>query len=535
MERLLPIGIQDFAKIRKGDYKYVDKTVRIHQLISSGDSAFFLSRPRRFGKSLLCSTLGAIFEGRRELFDGLAIDLLDWEWKKHPVIRIDLNAGVYSSGVESLHSTLFRELKREAEKQDLLLDGNDCTSQFACLIEKACNKNGEKVVVIIDEYDKPLINTLDNGELHIAIRNELKGFYGVLKSCDEYLKFVFLTGITKFSQVSIFSDLNHLIDITLDPCYADICGWTQEEVENNFDSYIELIARENEAGRQEVLDAIRHWYNGFSWDGNVFVYNPFSTLLLFSKRVFNNYWFATATPTFLIDIIKERNDVKYLLDPIELDITTFNTFDYKTLDTKLLLFQTGYLTVKSVKKCGLGVPPVYTLGVPNNEVRNAMLEYLVSSYAVYPVTDTAILRDRLRKQLLDGDEAAFEKSVKELFAGIPYQLHIPREAYYHSLFLVWLNLLGFEVQGEVSTDKGRIDAVWIHEDQAVIAEVKFAKKGSTASLVQNAVKQINKKEYYERYRGNKRKVSLLGIGFNGKSVACKMVKLSKLIKKRWLY
>ena len=232
--RRLPIGIQDFAKIREGGFSYVDKTAQIHQLISCSGGAFFLSRPRRFGKSLLCSTLGAIFEGRRELFGEiagcppLAINSLDWEWKKHPVIRIDLNAGVYQNGVEALHSTLFRELRREAGKIGLALAEQNCVNQFAFLIEDSFNKTGEKVIVIIDEYDKPLLSTIDNPELHIAMRNELKGFYGVLKSYDAYLKFVFLTGVTKFSHVSLFSDLNNLVDLTLDPRYADLCGISHE-------------------------------------------------------------------------------------------------------------------------------------------------------------------------------------------------------------------------------------------------------------------------------------------------------------------
>ena len=246
-------------KIREGGYAYVDKTAHIHRLITGSEGAFFLSRPRRFGKSLLCSTIRAIFEGRRDLFGeirgfpALAIDSLEWDWTKRPVIRLDLNAGVYSNGVEKLHSALSREIKREAGKQGGVLDDEDCINQFAGLIEKSCDKTGEKVVVMIDEYDKPMLGTIDDPELHVKIRDELKGFYGVLKSYDEYLKFVFLTGVTKFSHVSIFSDLNHMTDLTLDPNYANICGITQEELETCFAPEIESISKETGRGRGEYL------------------------------------------------------------------------------------------------------------------------------------------------------------------------------------------------------------------------------------------------------------------------------------------
>ena len=267
MQRRLPIGIQDFVGIREEGFYYVDKTALIHQLITGSGNAFFLSRPRRFGKSLLCSTLKAIFEGRRELFGeiagypGLAINSLGWEWKKHPVLRLDLNAGTYSNGVGELYSVLSRELKRESGKQGITLDEENAKNQFACLIEKSCAKTGEKAVVIIDEYDKPLLETIDNPELHNQIKTELKGFYGVLKSYDEYLRFVFLTGVTKFSHVSIFSDLNHLVDLTLDPRYADICGITQEEVERNFEPEIQSILDETGKNREAYLGELRRFYN----------------------------------------------------------------------------------------------------------------------------------------------------------------------------------------------------------------------------------------------------------------------------------
>jgi hypothetical protein len=525
MQRRLPIGIQDFKKIREEGFLYVDKTAIIHRLISNSGGAFFLSRPRRFGKSLLISTLEAFFKGQKPLFTGLYIaDKTDWN-VDYPIIKLDWTAiGHTTKG--KLESGIIEILERigESYQIDLKISEN-AAKVFEQLIFRLHEKTGHKVVVLIDEYDVPILDNLSEpNDVLEPIREFLQGFYRVLKAADEYLHFVFLTGITKFAKVSVFSALNNLVDITMDSEYAAICGLTQNEVEDNFTSYIEQIAKENDTNNQEVMKMIQHWYNGFSWDGYTFVYNPFSTLLLFSKKVFENYWFATATPSFLIDIIKERNDIKYLLELVEVDGTGFDTFDHKVLDTKLLLFQTGYLTVKNVKKGRLGVPPVYTLGIPNNEVRNSLLEYMLSSYASCPVSDTAILRDRMRKQILNGETNAFEETAKELFARIPYQLHIPREAYYHSLMLLWLSLLGFEIQGEVSTNKGRIDAVWTWEDQVIITEVKFADEGNTNRLLQDALAQIHEKEYTERYRDDIHKITLLAIGFTGKNIACKIIK-----------
>ena len=285
MKRRLPIGIQDFAKIREGGFSYVDKTADIHRLISGSGGAFFLSRPRRFGKSLLCSTLGSIFENKRELFGeiaghpALAVNSLEWEWKKYPVIRLDLNPGNYREGTVVLNSSLHNALNNIAEAYELEPRGQYASEQLSNLIQDMYKHCNEKVVVIIDEYDKPLLSTIDDPELHIAMRNELKGFYGVLKSYDAYLQFVFLTGVTKFSHVSIFSDLNHLVDLTLDPRYAGICGITQEEVEQNFGPEIEAILEGSSKSREEYMNELRRFYNGyyFSWK-LLSVYNPFSLL-----------------------------------------------------------------------------------------------------------------------------------------------------------------------------------------------------------------------------------------------------------------
>jgi hypothetical protein len=503
---------------------YVDKTREILALVGSG-KVFFLSRPRRFGKSLLVSTLEALFKGEKALFEGLYIaDKVDWD-DRYPVIKLDWGGIGHSTAAQMEESTL-GFLDRIAKANQIALTAKSASDSFEELIESLYQKAGKQVVVLVDEYDMPILDAL-NGPVEAIdeIRQFLQSFYKVLKAADEHLRFVLLTGVSKFAKVSIFSGLNNLRDITLSNDYATICGYTQEELETCFASYIEEFAQAEHIGKQDVLDLIRQWYNGFSWDGLHTVYNPFSTLLLFAEKAMRSYWFDSGTPTFLVGLIKERNDVKFLLEPSRMNDEEFNSFDYRTLDTKVLMFQTGYLTVKKIDKEPFGSGEIYTLGIPNEEVRRAMLQYLVGSFSAYPIGNTASMRSSMMGQLFEGDVSDFEASAKEMFAHIPYQLHLPREAYYHSLLLLWLNLIGFEVQAEVSTDKGRIDAVWTWEERVVIAEVKFAAKGKAETLVESALSQIREKRYHERYASENRRIALLGIGFAGKNIACRMTEL----------
>ena len=358
------------------------------------------------------------------------------------------------------------------------------------------------------------------------IREFLQNFYRVLKGSDEYLRFVFMTGVTKFAKVSVFSALNNLLDVTLNPAYATLCGYTQEELESCFAPHLEELAAVHHCDVPEALAKIRRWYNGFSWDGNNTVYNPFSTLALFEQHTFTNLWFETGTPTFIVDIIKQRNDVQLLLESSQMKQSDFNSFDYRTLNTQLLLFQSGYLTVKKIEQEEVGDEQIFTLGVPNYEVRQSLMDYLTGSFTGYPVGNTGSMRSRMIKQLLNGDAAAFETSLKALFANIPYQLHIKREAYYHFMLLLWLNMLGFHVEGEVSTDKGRIDAVWTWKERAVIVEVKYASRGALKTLLDTAMEQIKKKGYCERYAATHDRVAQLAVGFSGKRIGCRMKELS---------
>jgi hypothetical protein len=401
MSRKLPIGIQDFAKIREDGFRYVDKTARIHDLVSGSGSVFFLSRPRRFGKSLLCSTLGALFEGRRELLQAiagqpaLAIDGLEWDWRKRPVIRIDLSPGNYSEDPNTLALALHNILTNNAIKTDIPLRGELVPDQFGNLIQDMNRSSGERVAVIIDEYDNPLLSSMDNQDLHGVIRNTLKDFYSVLKASDEYLTFVFLTGVTKFSQGSIFSGLNNLKDISLDPRYGDLCGITQKELERDFVPEIQHVVREKRTGTETYLDELKRYYNGYRFSKDlVTVYNPFGLLNHFDNRgAFENYWYATGTPTFLVKLIRDQKINILDLENERVTMADFQRFDVENMEAVPVLYQSGYLTIvdydDELKE--------YSLDYPNEEVRASFSKSLIEQYSNAPETELrALARTLLR-------------------------------------------------------------------------------------------------------------------------------------------
>ncbi|MDR1342132.1 MAG: ATP-binding protein [Prevotellaceae bacterium] len=524
----LPVGIQSFEKLRMSGYLYVDKTKDILSLVSTS-KPYFLSRPRRFGKSLTISVIQAIFEGRKELFEGLYI-YDKWDWTKtNPVIRIDFGA-MANRATEEVKFSLTHHLIEIAKSYKVTSSGDTIPDKFEALIKNLHQSTGEKVVVLVDEYDKPIVDNLTDLATADANRQLLHDFYQVLKAADDHLRFVFLTGVSKFSKVSLFSGLNSPDDITIDHRFATLCGYTQQELESCFEEHIRSMAASMGIPPNELVAKIRSWYNGYSWDGANTVYNPFSTLLLFTKCVFKDYWFATGTPTFLVNLIKERNEVHLLTEPSLIQESGFDKFDIRTLDTRLLLFQTGYLTIKKVADDTFTEQRNFTLDIPNQEVRLAMMEHMVGSFAAFPDSETGAMRSQMLHSLLDGNAALLEQHVKSLFARIPHQLHLPREAYYHSMLLVWLNMLGFKVEAEVlSTDKGRIDAVWTWGERAVIAEVKYSGRGATDKLIGEAFRQIKEKKYHERYADGKHRIALLAVAFAGKKIACQMQELDSAL------
>ncbi|MDR0546279.1 MAG: ATP-binding protein [Dysgonamonadaceae bacterium] len=518
----LPVGIQSFEKLRSGDFLYVDKTGDIFRMVSLGNPCS-LSRPRRFGKSLLISTLDCLFSGKKELFEGLYI-YDKWDWAEtNPVIRFDFGSQNYQNA-KRLEEDLIDKVNEYAAKYEIELT-RTWAARFAELIEKIHEKTGKTVVVLVDEYDKAIIDHLNDAKLAAEIRVALHNFYQVLKATDDHLRFIFLTGVSKFTRVSIFSGLNNLKDLTILPNFSTICGITQQELETHFALYIIDMANSEDCSQEKVLERIKYWYNGFSWDGLNFVYNPFSTLQLFQEKEFRDYWFESGSPTFLIDMIKQRNDIETVLEQVTIPAGALDTFDIENINTATLLFQTGYLTVKSKRTAFFGSEPTFFLEIPNNEVRSGLLRHLVAAYANSNITDVAIATHKMMEQLATGNSVAFNQSLQRLMSRIPYQLHIKHEHYYHSLFLSWLYLLGFTPEAEISTNVGRIDAVWTWNERVVIAECKYSSTESAEKLIEEAFAQIHEKKYYEHYAGENRRIALLAVVFTGKEVESRMVEM----------
>jgi hypothetical protein len=412
------------------------------------------------------------------------------------VIRLDYGGGSYASG-EELVLSLTYFLEDIAKNYGLSLADASLSVKFNDLIKQLHTATGRQVVILIDEYDNPIIDNISNPDVLEGNKRILHDFYKVMKARDEDIRFIFLTGVARFSGLSIFSGLNNLNDITIDDEYAAICGCTQSELEEYFSERLDEISLRTGMSKPALLDKIRYWYNGYSWDGTTAVYNPFSTLQFFDKMQFQNFWFRTGTPTFLIETIKKRNGLKPVLEPVTVDSAFFEGFDYTVISETQLLFQTGYLTVKDRKIIDL--IPQYTLDIPNNEVRKALFDYLLTAYSNYPLEQTYDLRRRMHEQLLQCNTAALEQSLREMLAYVPFALHLEYEAYYHSLMLLWLKMLGFDIIGEVNTNIGTIDAVWKFPGHTVVAEVKCRiKKGRMATLLTNAIKQIKQNRYYER-------------------------------------
>ena len=519
----LPTGIQSFSDIRTNpnNYLYVDKTQYIHQMFTTG-KIYFLSRPRRFGKSLIVSTMENLFNGKKEIFKNLFI-YDKWNWnEKNPVIKLDFGK-IDCDSPEILRSTLADFLESQAKKFkiDLKISELKIGSTFDNLITELHNKFNSKVVILVDEYDSPILDNISSPKIREANRKILHSFYKVLKAKDDFIRFVFITGVTKFAGLSVFSGLNNIKDLTFNEKYNSICGYTQEELESAFDEHITAIAQKKQISERDLLDKIKRFYNGYSWTGedDETVYNPFSTLQFFEVGKFKHFWFATGTPTFIINLLKEKNNIDRLLETQTVSPTIFDSYDPEDIDEISLLFQAGYLTVKKIVE--VDDDEEYCLGIPNTEVRKALVECLFSAYANRPLNTLSALGKEMKKQILDCDSAGFEENLTMLFAKVPHQLKVKREAYYHSLLLLMMNFLGFKTRGEDSTDKGRIDVVMEGKEWTAISELKYSAKKSAATLIKEAMKQIEDKKYYQAYLGSG-KIILIGIAYTNKVIKCKM-------------
>jgi hypothetical protein len=351
----------------------------------------------------------------------------------------------------------------------------------------------------------------------------------VLKASDDSIEFIFITGVSKFSGLSVFSSLNNPSDITLNGKYNLICGYTQEELESYFTEYLDEFAGAQNISRERLLEKIKKWYNGYSWDGKTSVYNPFSTLLLFENGDFANYWFNTGTPTFLMKMLRDRNRIEPVLKPIETDTGVFGSYDPVNIGEIPLLFQTGYLTVKGIRETE-DEQKIYTLDIPNSEVRDSFTKYLLHAYSDYPLAKIHELTTGMHRQIRTGDTSGFDQNFRMLIANIPNILHVPHEKYYHSLFLLLMKVLGFDIHGEIQTNIGRIDAVWRQRDITVIVEVKYHANKTLNRLINEAMKQICDRKYYEAYPDSK--VMLMAVAFTGKEVKSEIKELQDLLSQQ---
>ncbi len=504
MQKQLPIGIQEFSEIIEGNYIYVDKTEYCHQLITGG-KYYFLSRPRRFGKSLLISTLKEIFWGNRDLFRGLWIhDKINWE--PRPVVLLDFSEIV--SRETPLGESLNNEMDLIATQFGLPPLTGNYDQKFRQVIRQLGSQ--QKVAILVDEYDKPIINFIENPEKAQENREIMKDFYSVIKANDQYISFFMLTGVSKFSQVSIFSDLNNLNDITLDTDFSKMLGYTEAEILHCFPTYLEDLMIPLSSTYPDVMAEIKSWYNGYSWDGQNFVYNPFSILNFLSKQRFQDYWFATGTPTFLMKLIKQAQYGVFDFENRDVSLRAFNTFDLADIDINSLLFQTGYLTIKKLD----AERQTVTLDFPNKEVANAFSFHLLTEFAEKRQAKTDSLLLQMNDFLQQGQVGSFIEAIQTLFSDIAYPIQPVKSAsisnmekYYHSMFYLALRLLGYNIPSEVFTHIGRIDAV-IHTNTYIYV-VEF-KLGDAAS----AMAQIKQKQYADKFRGAGKQILLVGIGFD---------------------
>ncbi|MEA3416139.1 MAG: AAA family ATPase [Thermodesulfobacteriota bacterium] len=498
----LPVGIQTFRDIVQNDYLYVDKTEKIFDLVNNPKGVYFLSRPRRFGKSLLISTLNEIFEGKKELFNDQWIYNSDYTWEKHPVVRIDFSKSKARNEDELINYIVY-QLDKTAQVYGITLKQTQYDIKFDELLTKLSEIN--KVVVLIDEYDKPIIDNIEKKKLAIELREILKGFYTIIKACDEYIRFVFLTGVSKFSKAGVFSGLNNLKDISMDTGHSSLLGITGQEMKSSFKDHIDLFAKLEGISNAELIKKITYWYNGFCFSRTCEkVFNPFSMLLLFDNARFSNYWFESATPSFLIKLMKEKNfDIKRLKE-MEVREESFGVYELENLAVLPLLFQTGYLTIKEYDKDLM----TYILGYPNFEVENSFQYSLLNSYSGIHIDGYLI---DLIRALRNDDFETFFDTLRIFFADIPYDLQIKKEKYYQTVFYLIFSLIGLKVEAEVKTNKGRIDAVIIDKD-VYIFEFKF--NGDK----DNALRQIKERGYFEKYQGADRKIYLFGVEFADRNI-----------------
>lgn len=504
--KIYPIGIQNFEKIRTDGYFYIDKTALIYQMVKTG-SYYFLSRPRRFGKSLLISTLEAYFLGKKELFEGLAMEKLEKDWITYPIFHMDLNTEKYDTR-ESLDSILNFTLEKWEQQYGTAPSETTFALRFRGLIERAYKQTGQRVVILIDEYDKPMLQAIGNEELQKEFRNTMKAFYSVLKTMDGCIQFAFLTGVTKFGKVSVFSDLNNLDDISMRNQYIDICGVSEKELHDDLEIELHELADIKGVSYHEICDKLREYYDGYHFTHNsIGIYNPFSLLNTFKYKEFGSYWFETGTPTYLVELLKKHHYDLRRMAHEETSISVLNSIDSASDNPIPVIYQSGYLTIKGYDE-EFGI---YSLGFPNREVEEGFIKFLLPFYANTNAVESEFEIQKFVREIRIGDYDSFFRRLLSFFADTPYELIRDLELHYQNVLFIVFKLVGFYVKAEYHTSEGRIDLV-LQTDKFVYV-IEFKLDGTA----EDALRQINEKHYALPFEaGGNRRLFKIGVNFNAK-------------------
>ena len=489
LQRLYPIGIQTFSKIREGNYLYIDKTAYVYRMTHSASSYMFLSRPRRFGKSLLTSTLHSYFSGRKDLFHGLAMEKLEKEWTEYPVLHFDMSTAKHADS-EQLLQELNLKLYGYEQIYGRLEEEINPNQRLMGLIKRAYEQTGKKVVVLIDEYDAPLLDVVHERENLDVLRNIMRNFYSPLKACDPYLRYVFLTGITKFSQLSIFSELNNIENISMDEPYAAICGISEDEIRSQMEEDVDRLAKNLEVTLEEALMKLKENYDGYHFTyPSPDIYNPFSLLTAMEKGKIGSYWFGSGTPTYLIKMLDKFGVKPSEIGRKQLKSSAFDAPTETMTDAVPLLYQSGYITIKDYNK----MLDLYTLDIPNKEVRLGLMESLLPYYVNNKTPEATTMVAYLFYDIQNGDMDAALHRLQEFLSTIPYCDNTRFEGHYQQVFYIIFSLLGYYVDVEVRTPRGRVDIVLRTKTTLYVMELKLDKSAG------EAMEQIDLKNYPERF------------------------------------
>lgn len=504
--KIYPIGIQNFEKIRNDGYLYIDKTALMYQMVKTG-SYYFLSRPRRFGKSLLISTLEAYFQGKKELFTGLAVERLEKDWIKYPILHLDLNIEKYDTP-ESLDNILEKSLTAWEKLYGAEPSERSFSLRFAGIIERACKQAGQRVVILVDEYDKPMLQAIGNEKLQKQFRDTLKPFYGALKTMDGYIKFAFLTGVTKFGKVSVFSDLNNLDDISMRKDYVEICGVSDQELHENLDIELHEFAETQSLSYDKLCTKLKEYYDGYHFTHNsIGIYNPFSLLNAFKYKEFGSYWFETGTPTYLVKLLKKHHYDLERMAHEETDAQVLNSIDSESTNPIPVIYQSGYLTIKGYdERFG-----IYRLGFPNREVEEGFIRFLLPFYANVNKVESPFEVQKFVREVETGDYDSFFHRLQSFFADTTYEVIREQELHYENVLFIVFKLVGFYTKVEYHTNNGRVDLILQTDKFIYIMEFKL---NGTA---EEALQQINNKRYALPFEADGRKLFKIGINFSEKT------------------